>query len=497
MENNLKKAIYLAFISSLSVFLASCDNEATLNSLETTKQMVSEGALSESSAFAENGTTISIEPQLRFQFEDTAADDNGLVQGKLIGDIGFSNFSSPAPSGGKSLISSGGYVALDDASLKDGFEKYTVLFWVENFSDLAQTVIYEEGGEANGFGIRIDEDNKITAKAKAGNASVEVTDANPILTEGFTYLVAAVYDRGDLSLYISRDGSTGQFFTANTVSGGPAQIPEHPDAAGIMNTNNGNVFAKRDDFGASMKLDDLRIYDGVALTESQIREVIVALPEPQLRFQFEDTATDDKGLVQGELIGDVRFTSVLSPAPSGGKSITQSLNGSVAFDTPLLQDGFNKYTVLFWMESLSSLPEAVLYEEGGNANGFGIRLDSNNKITAKVKAGSRSVELSSSQNILAEGFNYFVAAVYDLTTLTLYISRDGSLDQFYTVDAITGAPAQIPDHRNGAGILRSNDGDVFGNIGGDGSSVIMDDLRIYDGEALTEDQIRAIIGQGN
>ena len=182
------------------------------------------------------------------------------TQAKAQGTIGYSSSDKVEGSASLSLSGNGAYVDLDrgDQFVHKKLAERTVAFWLKSNSDQGVQDVFDEGGNANGFGIRR---NGATLEFAVRNAKVQRTLSAP-LAKGRWYHVAAVYQSGTITLYV--DGAP----VATDTNVPFTQINSHGSGAGLGGTNGSNAFNQKSGSLDGL-IDDFRLFTE-ALSEEQV-----------------------------------------------------------------------------------------------------------------------------------------------------------------------------------------------------------------------------------
>jgi GH35 family endo-1,4-beta-xylanase len=180
---------------------------------------------------------------------------------------------STARLGGGSVYLDGtnDFVRLNSVAMEDAFDRYTVAFWFRPDRVTGVQVLYDEGGGTNGLCVRLN-GTTLEARAKNGGQTATVTKAN--ITAGAWHHAVITFQPGSLRL-LHNGGADWD----NTVSvNGFNAVGGHSGAASIGYRENGDAFGTSGS-GSYFKgrIDDLRIYDGVAISRPSA-DLIYRLP---------------------------------------------------------------------------------------------------------------------------------------------------------------------------------------------------------------------------
>ncbi|MES2776535.1 MAG: LamG-like jellyroll fold domain-containing protein, partial [Bacteroidota bacterium] len=212
----------------------------------------------------------------------------------------------------------GDYVSLDNNKLllNNAFTARTVSLWVYSESNSGIQDIYDEGDDANGIGLRINNGN-MELGVQNGNNIQKVSGAMPV---NQWVLVTGIFNNGKLSLYLD------ETMVAANANVGFTSVPVHLGAAGLGATNGTNAFDQaRNHFNGWV--DELKIYN-------------IALPESEIEFMsgssaVSTTAATTPAMVQSEKQDDIQ--------PGTEKKSGPSATGLIVYPNPSKGD-FNLIT---------------------------------------------------------------------------------------------------------------------------------------------------------
>ena len=214
------------------------------------------------------------------------------------------------------------------------------------------------------------------------------------------------------------------------------------------------------------------------------------IPNSTHRWTFDFNANDSgTGPAVNGILQD-NATAGDSNAKIGSGSLLLDGSGDwVNIDNALMEDSFTDYTVSLWVrpDNVSGIQE--LYDEGGNSNGIAIRLNGS-ILEAQAEAGTDTRNVSKT-GIPANAWT-FVAVTFTGGGLFLYVDSGSSPD-----DSHTGSAFTLADHVGAAGIGAVNGKDSWGNAGPSYFAGRIDDVRVYDGTALTGSQIQGLYNEGS
>lgn len=197
---------------------------------------------------------------LWYDFEGTVSDDSGNGNdGIAEGGIGYTTI---AKFGAQALSLDGvdDRVRVDRSLLKSAWTARTVMMWVKPDTTSGNQVLYEEGGTSKGFAVRI-QNGQLEASISFSGTPVIV--ATPFSSTGWKH-VAAVFDNGDLRLFVEGD-------LAASVSTGSPVIGGHSNQGCIGARVSQDSFGDTGDGGNfDGRIDDVLIYES-ALTQTEIQ----------------------------------------------------------------------------------------------------------------------------------------------------------------------------------------------------------------------------------
>jgi len=152
---------------------------------------------------------------------------------------------------------------------------------------------------------------------------------------------------------------------------------------------------------------------------------------------------------------------------SGGSRITLDENNR------FIHDAFTERTVSFWVKPTQSTGIQDLYDEGGTAQGFGVRLN-NRVVEIAVRNGGVQADLIGSNTLPIQSWTH-VTAVFELGRLKLYLN--GNQDTNATEDAVMFT--QVGNHGNAAGFgATEGNSNAFGQVNNNFIGWL-DNLKIY------------------
>jgi hypothetical protein len=414
-----------------------------------------------------------------------------------------------------SFDGSSDYVAIpshDDINLGEDYTARTVELWF-SAADLDGTqVLYEEGGNLNGFNIFLDGD-QLTVGGWVDSAGNWVATT---VTAGTGYHVVLVFDgeAATMTGYLNGAsfGSTAASFDA---------MPYHDGLIGIGAVD----WETRYPGGSNDDLDQSDFFDGVidevvlynrVLSPARIQRHALGCSATGCDYQANVSADGPTAYWRlGEESGTIAFnvSSIGAPLDAdylngftlmagglvpGDPDLAASFDGtSGVVDIPdheALNTGgpYPARTVELWFSAADLVDRQILYEEGGESNGLNIYLDGD-ELYAGVWATDATTGLEAvwvTPATVAANTTYHVAVVYDgsVPSVTGYLNGTsfGSAATTFTA---------IPYHASLAGIASINDNTLYPDgavydFFGDQFAGIIDEVAVFN-TALSAERIAA------
>jgi Sulfatase/Concanavalin A-like lectin/glucanases superfamily len=206
-------------------------------------------------------------PTHHWPFEEHAVDTVGGIVGQIRGPVGYSTLDHIQGIAALQLNCCAGKVVFNDARLKDEFTNYTVALWfkVDEIVPQRFRYLYEEGGVDYGFAVRIVGSSVQAAVLEGGGRSVKKVSAG-MIKSGQWHHVVATYSNGLLAVFL--DGILG-----NSVETGYGPFGAHVNASiGAV-----GLVHQRTALSLVGLIDDLRIWDGIALTALEVATLYASL----------------------------------------------------------------------------------------------------------------------------------------------------------------------------------------------------------------------------
>ena len=412
------------------------------------------------------------------------------------------NHNSATVAYGSDLVEGSGALLLDgtdqfiepyDCELTSSFTERSISLWFkpENLTGVQQ--LYDEGGNRNAIGLRLNGDALEAAVVNGGNSAVTASVSSVVA--GQWQLATVVFDgpESTLSVYLGASSTT-------VTNGVPSSVGIHANQSGIGAVNDDDAFGTSGATGSSTNcfdglIDLVQIYDRVLSS----REI-----EAQYQTYFNPTAShlwtvpdgtvltngiavvDSGGAANGVWDAPATSTSTVSGVSFDGTS------NKVNISDASVRDAFEHYTVSLWFKSSDTSGKQTLYSEGGHSQGFGIRLNGSALEGGVRNANDPDVSTTVSIDGVTTGEWHFVTLVYNgsLGTLSLYV--DGGVP---AVNEYTVTPSFVDSHNFGASIGASWSGssDPFGSTGGNYFEGVIDlytGVKVYDGLALSDAEVR-------
>jgi len=243
-----------------------------------------------------------------WSFDTDANDQVGSVNGVLKN--GASIQSNGIVNGALNFDGYNDWLELNHNDLKDEFTKYTVAFWMKPDRTTGIQYLYEEGGASNGFAIRLNESTLEACMIEGGGGEANTKIASRTgFYNGFWYFVCVTYDNGTLKLY-KNDVTP---YVKNT---GFGTFASHGNAAAIGGINSQALYHNAGDYYFEGKIDEFKIFDGVALTDAQVLDLYGEwsyLKNGQISTEFiesvDDSATEEVMVYPNPLHGTTVYFS--------------------------------------------------------------------------------------------------------------------------------------------------------------------------------------------
>ncbi len=187
-------------------------------------------------------------------------------------------------------------------------------------------------------------------------------------------------------------------------------------------------------------------------------------------WPFNNSPNDQVGALNWTLNGGAAYSTECKEGSASllcdGKDDYASLAGS-----GLVSAVFTTKTVMLWFKPNTTTGSQVIFDEGGQNQGIGIRIN-NGLLEASVRANNVASTLSTP---LADTSWAHVAISFAGGPFKLYFNG-------IEIGSATASFASVPSHTGAAGLGARNGGAVFGTITttGDYYGGLIDDVRIYD-----------------
>lgn len=203
-----------------------------------------------------------------WRFDGNVKDSMGTSDGALVGDASLA--SGAASEGGGYLSTKGGWVNLPQARFKQAFKGYSACFrfWPDNLQ--GKQVLIEEGGAENGIAVRLN-DGALEAMVSGGAKTLRI--AKPGVVAGRWNFAAVTLEKGAIKVYLN--GGSNPAAIVDTAFAG---VGAHDEGLTLGGRDGTSAFSSAD-AGFIGKLDDVRIYRGVAIDFLRISSLNAAYPD--------------------------------------------------------------------------------------------------------------------------------------------------------------------------------------------------------------------------
>lgn len=258
----------------------------------------------------------------RWTFDSNANDSVGSVNGTPTNGPSIGDPDSVLGIGSLRLDGGNDYIDLNHPDLKDSFSRYTVSAWFEAQDTNFTQMIYEEGGSTNGLALRL---KGSTLEAAVRNNSAQATVSIANVTPGQWHLAVVTFDQGQLTLYL--DGSD----QIQTTSAGYSTVGNHGNSANIGRQNS-SAFGTSGSSYFDGQIDDVRIFDGVAISAGQVGQLYGTSNDLNLIIEAEsasgiasDWSVEDNSYVVWN--GSNQINNPVSPANDLSYTINVPVDG--------------------------------------------------------------------------------------------------------------------------------------------------------------------------
>lgn len=199
-------------------------------------------------------------PVHHWKLDGNTVDDVSGVVGNIEGSAEFSTTVHAQGSSSLRFECCDAKVVLNDPRLKDAFTDYTVSLWfqVDEIFVPGFRYLFEEGGARNGFAIRIG-GSRVEVAVLEGGRKVEKASIGRIIPKHWHHVVGT-YSNGTISVFL--DGKQGAIVQTNF-----GQLAAHGNAASI---GGGGLLHQQTASNLVGFVDDIRIWDEIALSEAQV-----------------------------------------------------------------------------------------------------------------------------------------------------------------------------------------------------------------------------------
>ncbi|MEM6822913.1 MAG: LamG-like jellyroll fold domain-containing protein, partial [Verrucomicrobiota bacterium] len=352
--------------------------------------------------------------------------DDASANGNSIESLVGASYSASALTGSGALSFNGVDQYADVNSghatfLKEAFSERSVSFWVNPTSYSGTQTLYDEGGAAIGFGVRI-KDGNLEAAVQQNNVVTLIS--GPISNPGSWHHVATVFDKGRLRL----------FWDGNEIASGWA-IHNHLDAhtgstslGATASTDAFDVTGGPTSFYEGL-IDDVRVFDR-ALTEVQIGVLNLRVSS---YWNFDSTYGSeilDLGYHANYAVTSGGVTLVPSFEP--GSALEFDGTGSLEVGDPSdgsLDPGSESFSIGFWIKYTDATKQRIVSKgHWGWTSGYVVMVWENGGICAGI-GSSTSNQADSTFAFTNESFNdgrwHHVLATFDFQNNQSRIYVDG------------------------------------------------------------------------
>ncbi|MGB0409411.1 MAG: LamG-like jellyroll fold domain-containing protein [Opitutales bacterium] len=397
---------------------------------------------------------------------------------------------------GTVLATNGGGIRVDDPRLENGFNRLSFSIWF-NLNSIAGTqVLYEEGSKLKGMALRIDEGFLEVGIATGTEGNIYALKSTEMLNVGQWYMATVVYDGSNAALDVYLNAAPLAMVRSGPRSSVPASVPWHGNHAGIGQAYGTYVFGSVPPSGVDGYLDNFTLYENRVLDAVDVVALYAdALPEERNRWSFSGNLEDGAPATAVVPAYDLRVydgsenydSSDYIDGPSsfvfdGGTRL--HIQKQAVIET----HGDHSLSLWFKTDDFSGFPK-MLYDAGGAANGYALRL-AGNILEAIVLVHYEPVELAVGP--VTPGQWHLATFVYEADTRTASLLLDDG-----SVRTQADCSSQISTLRTGSSawcLGGSLAGDPFQastwqHLTGTYTGLI-DRVAAYD-RALDEDEIRS------
>ncbi len=251
----------------------------------------------------EQRAMLSVAPTNHWSFDTDAMAQVGSVDPSFVG--GTIEQSTLYQGGGAlRLDGTDDYVELNHSDLHNPFSNYTITAWFKADDLNGTQVIFEEGGLTKGIALRLNGstlEGAIRSAASGDGASTQKNvSVDSAVNAGEWHFVALTYEGGSsLNLYLD-----GVLVDTNTNSIAPL-IGEHTDPANIGKQSTASAFGDGDGSYFDGLIDEVKVYDGITLSENDIQQHAANVHFIEDRIQASEDAYVRGGVFANQTHGEV------------------------------------------------------------------------------------------------------------------------------------------------------------------------------------------------
>ena len=251
----------------------------------------------------EQRAMLSVAPTNHWSFDTDAMAQVGSVDPSFVG--GTIEQSTLYQGGGAlRLDGTDDYVELNHSDLHNPFSNYTITAWFKADDLNGTQMIFEEGGLTKGIALRLNGstlEGAIRSAASGDGASTQKNvSVDSAVNAGEWHFVALTYEGGSsLNLYLD-----GVLVDTNTNSIAPL-IGEHTDPANIGKQSTASAFGDGDGSYFDGLIDEVKVYDGITLSENNIQQHAANVHFIEDRIQASEDAYVRGGVFANQTHGEV------------------------------------------------------------------------------------------------------------------------------------------------------------------------------------------------
>ncbi len=206
---------------------------------------------------------------------------------------------------------------------------------------------------------------------------------------------------------------------------------------------------------------------------------------PTAQWTFENSTNDVSGNANHQNGGQTNTFAYSNNVIQGNYAGEFSGDDYIRYsiDGGFMEVTFSKHTFSGWIKPANLTGIKTILDEGGATNGIALRLN-NNRLEGAVRHGGVQVN-SNPLTIPADGAWHHVAMVFDEGVFSIYLDGTASTP-------VTATYSAIGNHSGNGGLGYYDNGSGFGGGSGNYYVGLMDDVRLFIGQALNPNQITDI-----